>query len=329
MDHCSRVPTSSELSTCSSRVPPRSAGGCSTQDLHQHFPYCDSTFPPSNSSADTESNDALVTTNMPFENAEASSSFPIQRPASPAPTADFSIIDVDVNTFPSVHYRQTYPYGEPPHGHATTHYDIRSYANEYGHPRAASHISSFQTRRGFHSSPSLALCGSAFASLTDDTLQDSYPFDLANSVEAQYSSDDAGRESPSNPLRTILPRIWEALSSPGKSLFPIVTSPSSCPISSVAAPCCPSTRQSSTNSGSFPRWKGKGKAKSISPDWESEDTDGHLIDYSELAPLDGEEGELIDDEACFIDIRAVTGVGEFHFISDYGHPMRQPHCDRT
>lgn len=309
MDHCSRVQTSS------SRVPPRS-GGCSAQDLHQHSPHCDSSFPPPSSSADTDiqTNGTLVTTIMPFESTEASSSFPIQRPASPAPT-DFSIIDVDVNTLPSVHYRQTYTYGEPPHGHATTHYDIRSYANEYGHPQARA---AFQTRRGFHSSPSLTLCGSTFAGLTDDTLPGSYPFDLANSVEGQYSiSDDAGRESPSNPLRTILPRIWEALSAPGKSLFPIVTSPSSCPISSVAAPCCLSTRQLSTNSGTFPRWKGKGKAKSITPDWESEDSDGHLIDYSELAPLDGEEGELIDDEACFIDIRAVTGVGEFHFTSDY------------
>jgi hypothetical protein len=32
-------------------------------------------------------------------------------------------------------------------------------------------------------------------------------------------------------------------------------------------------------------------------------------DDGELLPLDGEEGELIDDEACFIDVRAVTGVG--------------------
>ncbi|KAF8809667.1 WD40 repeat-like protein [Phlegmacium glaucopus] len=32
------------------------------------------------------------------------------------------------------------------------------------------------------------------------------------------------------------------------------------------------------------------------------------INYSELPPLDGEEGELIDDEACFIDARAITGI---------------------
>jgi hypothetical protein len=249
---------------------------------------------------------------MSFESTEASSS---QRSASPAPTSDFSIIDVDVNTLPSVHYRQTYTYGEPPLGHATTHYDTRSHVHEYEQPRTASCLSSFSTIRGFHSSPSLTLCGSTFA-LADDSLQNSYPFDCANSVEGQYGiSDDAGRESPSNPLRTILPRIWEALSSPGKSLFPNITSPSSSPLSSVAALCPPSTRQSSANCGTFPRWKGKGKAKSVTPDWASEDTEGYFVDYSELAPLDGEEGELIDDEACFIDIRAVTGVGElrFHF----------------
>ncbi|KAK7683848.1 hypothetical protein QCA50_013226 [Cerrena zonata] len=33
-----------------------------------------------------------------------------------------------------------------------------------------------------------------------------------------------------------------------------------------------------------------------------------FVDYASLPPLDGEEGELIDDEACFIDVRAVTGV---------------------
>lgn len=32
------------------------------------------------------------------------------------------------------------------------------------------------------------------------------------------------------------------------------------------------------------------------------------IDYASMSPLDGEEGELIDDEACFIDVRAVTGM---------------------
>jgi F-box and WD-40 domain protein 1/11 len=29
-----------------------------------------------------------------------------------------------------------------------------------------------------------------------------------------------------------------------------------------------------------------------------------------LDPLDDEEGELIDDEACFVDVRAVHGIGK-------------------
>jgi len=44
--------------------------------------------------------------------------------------------------------------------------------------------------------------------------------------------------------------------------------------------------------------------------WQEIEGDGY-IDYSNLPPLDGEEFELIDDEACFIDVRAVTGVGGF------------------
>ena len=32
------------------------------------------------------------------------------------------------------------------------------------------------------------------------------------------------------------------------------------------------------------------------------------VDYSSMTPLDGEEGELVDDEACFIDVRAMTGM---------------------
>ncbi len=32
------------------------------------------------------------------------------------------------------------------------------------------------------------------------------------------------------------------------------------------------------------------------------------VDYASMDPLDGEEGELIDDEACFIDVRAITGM---------------------
>lgn len=83
--------------------------------------------------------------------------------------------------------------------------------------------------------------------------------------------------SPNNSLKTILPRLWDVLSSPGR----------------------------------------KGKAKSKGGDT-SFDFDGSS--YGDLPPLDGEEGELIDDEACLIDaldVRAVTGIGEFSFILSF------------
>lgn len=40
------------------------------------------------------------------------------------------------------------------------------------------------------------------------------------------------------------------------------------------------------------------------------------IDYAQLPPLDGEEGELIDDEACFFcpPVRAVTGIGPYFLL---------------
>jgi hypothetical protein len=50
--------------------------------------------------------------------------------------------------------------------------------------------------------------------------------------------------------------------------------------------------------------KGKASATAYSP-FTSEPVED--VDFSELSPLDGEEGELID-EACFVDVRAVTGV---------------------
>jgi F-box and WD-40 domain protein 1/11 len=62
-------------------------------------------------------------------------------------------------------------------------------------------------------------------------------------------------------LKSLLPRLWDALSSPAR--------------------------------------KGKGKYRYSGFEYDA---------YGELQPLDGEEGELVDDEACFIDVRAVTGV---------------------
>ena len=60
---------------------------------------------------------------------------------------------------------------------------------------------------------------------------------------------------------------------------------------------------------SSPGKKGKRRAElPIATMW-SEADDGY-IDYANMPPLDGEEGELIDDEACFINVRAVTGIGK-------------------
>lgn len=76
--------------------------------------------------------------------------------------------------------------------------------------------------------------------------------------------------SPSGNLKNILPRLWDALSSPGR--------------------------------------KGKSRASRNGSIFEFEG-----YSYENMPPLDGEEGELIDDEACLIDvidIRAVTGIGE-------------------
>lgn len=61
---------------------------------------------------------------------------------------------------------------------------------------------------------------------------------------------------------------------------------------------------------SSPAKKGRRRVDSASDFWAEFSGEGY-IDYASLPPLDGEEGELIDDEACFIDVRSVTGVGTF------------------
>ncbi|KAI0317812.1 WD40-repeat-containing domain protein [Amylostereum chailletii] len=69
---------------------------------------------------------------------------------------------------------------------------------------------------------------------------------------------------PSKSMRTIFPRLWDALSSPAR--------------------------------------KGKGRSGP------SYDFEGYYS-YADLPPLDGEEGELIDDEACFMDAEGPTSIG--------------------
>ena len=61
--------------------------------------------------------------------------------------------------------------------------------------------------------------------------------------------------------------------------------------------------------------KGKRRLDLSSEFWAEFGGEGY-IDYANLPPLDGEEGELIDDEACFIDVRSVAGMGTCFHVSD-------------
>lgn len=67
---------------------------------------------------------------------------------------------------------------------------------------------------------------------------------------------------------------------------------------------------------SSPTKKGKRRLDGAVGDLWSEFGGNGYIDYANLPPLDGEEGELIDDEACFIDVRAVTGLDIIANIPD-------------
>lgn len=167
----------------------------------------------------------------------------ITRPSSPAPTADFSIIDFDPDD-DNARYPYRYAYHGPGRG-----------GFGYTHQRSAS--SATFGRRG---------------------------------LSASISSPGINRSGATNtPFKSILPRIWDALSSPGRNFTPTPSPPST--------PTPPSTYSTYA--------KGKGAVLDYYPQ------SARCVDYSDLAPLDGEEGELIaiDDEACFIDIRAVTGIG--------------------
>lgn len=209
------------------------------------------------------------------------------RPASPVPTVDFSIINIDPD---DVDASLFIPGGYP----------------------------STQPR----------LISSTMAGLG---------FSRGRSVYASTSGISWGGTSnnppaaPQNSFKALLPRLWDALSSPGRNVMnfssstnviatPLPSRPSSRAASPYASPPhLPSHPNNGSSNGrhSPVYWntnKGKGKfrAGGFFPvrsgnnshwDW------NESINYSELPPLDGEEGELIDDEACFIDVRAITGIG--------------------
>lgn len=77
------------------------------------------------------------------------------------------------------------------------------------------------------------------------------------------------------------------------------------------------------NTGSGSKAKGKAKAGANLSSRNGNASPREHINYLELPPLDGEEGELIDDEACFIDVRAVTGIGELLLFLDKVHQLRR------
>jgi F-box and WD-40 domain protein 1/11 len=90
---------------------------------------------------------------------------------------------------------------------------------------------------------------------------------MSNSPSYPTNNGSPYHTPPRVPLKSILPRLWDALSSPAR----------------------------------------KGKSKCRNPGYE-------YNALGELQPLDGEEGELIDDEACFIDVRAVTGMDIISYL---------------
>ncbi|PPQ66435.1 hypothetical protein CVT24_007201 [Panaeolus cyanescens] len=111
-------------------------------------------------------------------------------------------------------------------------------------------------------------------------------------------------------LRNLLPRLWDVLSSPARTPSQTHvnqidsswdTSPTSLPRFLSSHPAPPADRPSPHLRG-HATVKGKGKSKTtgffsvLNSSHNDLDPD---IDYAELSPLDGEEGELID-EACYI-----------------------------
>lgn len=189
----------------------------------------------------------LTTTDLPLQPDLMDLDMLDARPASPVPSVDFSIIDVDPDeTDANTRIPGAYPLQR-------------------------------------HSMFPLATESFAWPSVPSSTTM----FNRAS-------------DTPQNPFRALLPRIWDALSSPSRG---VLTSAASSRSSS------PTPRLGSWYLADSPAQEqsgAKGKARaSLAGNASSSD-----ISFAEISPLDDEEGELIDDEACFVDVRAVTGIGE-------------------
>lgn len=102
----------------------------------------------------------------------------------------------------------------------------------------------------------------------------------------------------------------------GPSVHPAPT-----PYSSLRSAQYHSLRSAKANNGLFPRlWdvlRDSSPAKKCRRRgdgygaWVDPESGERWIDYANMPPLDGEEGELVDDEACFINTSAVKGIGEW------------------
>lgn len=113
-----------------------------------------------------------------------------------------------------------------------------------------------------------------------------------------------------SPKKSLLPRLWDVIvSSPSKgSPRPALTESNSRHTVYNYSPL------------STPMRKGKEKSSYKKDIFANGEYGGH-VDYISLPPLDGDDGELIDDEACFVAVdfwgvgiepgraRAVTGIG--------------------
>ncbi|PPQ92517.1 hypothetical protein CVT25_010350 [Psilocybe cyanescens] len=206
------------------------------------------------------------------------------RPPSPTPTVDFSIIDVDIDEADSNPF-------------IPGSYPSRFLSPSMNFPRGRS----------------------AYTGNNTNTSTSQRDFQQSTSQNSMS-------------LKSFLPRLWDALSSPGRTMLGLssanATSPPISPNSSrTPSPSAMPRRQvnqswytpnaatSGRNSpvywtpGSANKGKGKSRATSFFLGRNGSRNDlSEYINYSELPPLDGEEGELIDDEACFIDARAIHGI---------------------
>ncbi|KAJ7135414.1 hypothetical protein C8R43DRAFT_617047 [Mycena crocata] len=130
-----------------------------------------------------------------------------------------------------------------------------------------------------------------------------YGFDVVTRDERDQAHDDADWPfKRASPFRSILPRLWDVLSAspPRRSL--------------------PSNYSSSSSGSNSAVWglAGTGGQKQT---WKQ-----MQIDYAQLPPLDGEEGELVDDEACFFcpPVRAVTGIDILALLPRNSHYTSSP-----